>query len=157
MDAYRIKRTKDEFFPLRLAAGISKESLEKYFGSVEALEGGEVLRLDPGGMEWLKDPIINFSIDGYNFSSRATKVGLNKLLLEQYRNNERHPGMYRIPQFIGALYLTKDLVKKLIKKLKELEISDEVLNAHLDWEKQFSEIQEKTGGVFVRGIPKENG
>lgn len=86
--------------------------------------------LDPGGLLFWKTPWIRFSIDGINFDVQISRAGEMLHLLEYAE--ERIPGYIRFLTFGMFVIISKELFNKVKIKLKEIEMSDEGLNAELE-------------------------
>lgn len=105
----------------------------------------EIANLDPGGMLYIKSPLEGFTIGSTKFDIRLDKVCP---MLRRIIDYTKDMGPYKaFPSHIGHMVVRKEIIEPLVTKLQEMQKTDAVLHANLD----FDEAIEKCTYVVKHG------
>lgn len=93
------------------------------------IEHRDVCNLDPGGMYNIKIPHKEFIISNIKFDIQLSRT--EDVLSCMKKGVERVPGYIRFPQWKWYVIISKLMFLKLEEKLRQLDITDEAMNAEL--------------------------
>lgn len=131
------------------AVGIDEDDLIKIENVKEAgcLVRSTSAYMDPGGMLYLKSPIMTFQVHGVNFEVRADKAeGMLRLL-----DMTLDFGPYKaFPCHIGWMVVPPHMIDGIREGLKTISLSDEALHAQLDIEEVLANCPS-----IIRMVPQE--
>lgn len=116
------------------------------------VEDLDICKLDPGGMYNTKIPHTQFEIDGAKFDVQLSRI--EDVLYCMEDGKERIPGYIRFRQWRWFVILPKLMFMKLKDKLKELEKSDEAMNAELTERNIYDDLVERGIIISAKKKPK---
>ena len=116
------------------------------------VEDLDICKLDPGGMYNMKIPHVKFEINGTSFDIQLSRI--EEVLYCMEDGKERIPGYIRFRQWRWFVILPKLMFIKLKEKLKELEKSDEAMNAELTERNIYDDLVER--GIIISVKKKPN-
>lgn len=114
------------------------------------IEDHDICKLDPGGMYNTKIPHVKFKINGASFDVQLSRI--EDVLYCMEGGKERVPGYIRFRQWRWFVILPKLMFINLKEKLKELEKSDEAMNAELTERNIRDDLVEK--GIIIEAKKK---
>jgi len=116
------------------------------------VEDLDICKLDPGGMYNTKIPHVQFEINGTSFDIQLSRI--EDVLYCMEGGKERIPGYIRFRQWRWFVILPKLMFIKLKEKLKELEKTDEAMNAELTERNIYDDLIED--GIIIDARKKSN-
>lgn len=93
------------------------------------IEDRDVCNLDPGGMYNIKIPHKEFIINNIKFDVQLSRI--EDVLYCMKKGKERVPGYIRFSQWKCHVIISKLMFLKLEEKLRQLDKTDEAMNAEL--------------------------
>lgn len=122
--------------------GIAKSDLK-----IELLER---IHLDPGGMFFMKDPWVDFEVEGIPFAVQAGKAEYVVHFIEKAEGSKgtKIPGWTRFLNFYVSVAVPESVAKTLLLKVCDIAASSDAIHSQLDMEESLSELVAK--GYIVR-------